>query len=153
MSYVEESLGEGEEIIYEFFISRNDILSWYFGVMLLAFLAGIFWGVTWGVVVGVLLMPLAVMRHYFSLATEKAITNKRIIFKEGLIARETQEQMLSTVEKVEMSQTISQRVNGAGDIKIIGLGGAVMIFENVGNPVDFKKKIESLVETSKSGKS
>ena len=151
MSYVKESLGEGEEIIYE--SPRGDILSGYSFLAWVAFfagifvwaLAGIFWGVILGVVVGVLLMPLAVMDHYYILSIEKAITNKRIIFKEGLFDRETHEQLLSRVEKVEISQTSFQRTHERGDIKITGLGGNVMIFKNVANSLDVKKKIESLL--------
>ncbi|MGI9439747.1 MAG: PH domain-containing protein [Parvibaculales bacterium] len=146
MSYVKESLAEDEELKYEFSFHWDVISSWYFGVMLLAFLAGIFGEASLGVVVGVLLMPLAIIRHfYLRVAIEQAVTNKRAILKKGLIARKTQEQMLSKVETVEVSQSISQRILGSGNIKITGTGNAVMIFADIDNPLDVKKKIESLL--------
>ena len=55
--------------------------------------------------------------------SEFAITNKRVIVKQGLISRQTLELNLQRVESVSVDQSILGRILGYGTITIIGTGG------------------------------
>jgi len=75
---------------------------------------------------------------------EFAITNHRIIIKIGLISRRTVEMNLSKVETVNVDQSILGRMLGYGTITIVGTGGTKEVFENINDPIDFRKKFLEL---------
>jgi uncharacterized membrane protein YdbT with pleckstrin-like domain len=72
--------------------------------------------------------------------SEYVITNKRAIFKIGLIFRKTLEMNLKKIETVNVDQTIMGRILGYGTITIIGTGGTRETFHNIYNPLEFSKK-------------
>ena len=73
---------------------------------------------------------------------EFAVTNKRIIVKTGLIARQTLEMNLSKIESVNVDQSIIARIFGYGSIRIIGTGGTKESFPTIRNPLEFRKKFQ-----------
>jgi len=75
---------------------------------------------------------------------EYAITNKRIIVKEGLIARRTLEMNLSKVESVNVDQSILGRILGYGNLRIIGTGGTREPVYRIGRPLEFRKAFQQL---------
>lgn len=75
---------------------------------------------------------------------EFAITNHRIIVKTGLISRRTLEMNLNKVETVNVDQSIVGRMLGYGTIRIVGTGGTNEIFENIAQPIEFRKKFLEL---------
>ena len=56
--------------------------------------------------------------------TELAVTDRRVIYKEGLIARRTLEMNRSRVESVDVYQTILGRILGYGTVTLRGTGGS-----------------------------
>ncbi|TLS95103.1 PH domain-containing protein, partial [Aliarcobacter cibarius] len=79
--------------------------------------------------------------------TEQAITNKRVVFKNGLIARKTEEMNLNRVETVEVEQSILGRIFGYGNVKLTGTGSSFVIFKFVEDPLEVRKSItEALSE-------
>ena len=75
---------------------------------------------------------------------EFAITNKRIIFKTGLISRKTFEMNLSKIESVNVDQSILGRILGYGTIKIVGSGGTQEILSKIRKPLEFRKKFQEM---------
>ena len=143
MSYVEKSLGADEKLEHRFgfhwFINVN-----IYGFYLIMFLFALtFWPI-WGLLSPLLIIPPAIY-HLSIKNTEHAATSKRVIYKTGIIARKSEEQMLLKVETVEVAQSILGRLLGYGDIKVTGTGSSSVVFKGIDDPLDVKKKIESLL--------
>lgn len=76
--------------------------------------------------------------------SEFVITNRRIVIKEGFIARRTFEMNLSKIETVNVDQTVMGRVLNFGSITIIGTGGTKETFHNIRRPMAFRKAFQEL---------
>jgi len=72
------------------------------------------------------------------------VTNKRVILKRGIISRKTEEMKVSSIETVEIIQSVIGRVFGYGNIKVTGRGLSDLIFTRIDDPMDVKRKIESI---------
>lgn len=75
---------------------------------------------------------------------EFVITNKRVIIKTGIFARNTFEMNLNKIESVNVDQSIFGRMLGYGTITIIGTGGTKESFTDIGNAVEFRKKFQEV---------
>ena len=78
---------------------------------------------------------------YFT--TEIGVTNKRFIFKTGLISRDSLELNLTKVENVRINQSIIGRILGYGDVTVIGTGGTRAVVNFIDNPQNLKREISS----------
>jgi uncharacterized membrane protein YdbT with pleckstrin-like domain len=78
-------------------------------------------------------------------AAEFAITNKRVIFKEGFVQRRTAEMFLSKIESVGVDQTILGRVFGYGSIVLRGTGGSSEPFHKISHPLEFRRQIQEQI--------
>ena len=76
--------------------------------------------------------------------SEFAITTKRVIIKEGVIARRTLEMNLSKIETVNVDQSIIGRILNYGSITIIGTGGTHEVFHNIAHPMQFRKAFQEI---------
>ncbi len=76
--------------------------------------------------------------------SEFAITNKRVIVKTGLVARETLEMNLQKIESVNVDQSVLGRLLGYGDLVIVGTGGTKETFTNIRKPITFRKRFQEL---------
>ena len=73
--------------------------------------------------------------------TELAVTDQRVIYKAGLIARHTLEMNRSKVESVDVDQTILGRVFGYGTVRVRGTGGSLEPMHNIDDPLSFRSHI------------
>jgi len=73
--------------------------------------------------------------------TELAITDHRVIYKTGLLARHTVEMNRDKVESVDVDQTVSGRIFGYGTIIVRGVGGSLEPIRNIGDPLTFRSYI------------
>lgn len=73
--------------------------------------------------------------------TELAVTDHRVIYKTGLIARHTLEMNRSKVESVDVDQTIVGRFLGYGTIVVRGTGGSLEPIRNIEDPLTFRSHI------------
>ena len=73
--------------------------------------------------------------------TELAVTDRRVIYKEGLIARRTLEMNRSRVESVDVYQTILGRILGYGTITLRGTGGSLEPMRTIDDPLTFRSHI------------
>ena len=126
MSYIDESLIEGERILH------RGRVSWWseFWLVLLGIL-------TLVVVIGLALLIWAWIRVR---STEVAITNRRVIAKFGFIKRQTVEINLDKVEALKVEQGFWGRLLNYGTILISGAGTSVAPFPHIADPLVFRRK-------------
>jgi membrane protein YdbS with pleckstrin-like domain len=113
--------------------------------------------------VSVMLLPLAVDRvPFFGLAalfflalalwyaiaawferwtTEIAVTNFRVIYKQGFVRRRTAEMNMDKVETVEVTQSILGRLLGYGSVQILGTGQGIEHLHKITDPVSLRNCI------------
>jgi len=126
MSYIDESLIEGETVLHR---AR---VSWWsqFGLVLLGIL-------TLVIVVGLFLLIWAWIRVR---STEIAITNRRVIVKYGFVKRDTVEINLEKVEALRVEQGFLGRMLNYGTVFISGAGTSVAPIKDVTDPLVFRRK-------------
>ncbi|MGH7059615.1 MAG: PH domain-containing protein [Stellaceae bacterium] len=73
--------------------------------------------------------------------TELAVTDHRVIYKTGLLARHTLEMNRSKVESVDVDQTIPGRIFGYGTIIVRGTGGSLEPIRQIADPLSFRSHI------------
>jgi uncharacterized membrane protein YdbT with pleckstrin-like domain len=81
-------------------------------------------------------------------SAEFAVTNKRVILKTGLIHNKTAEMFLAKIESVGVDQTIIGRIFGYGSIELRGTGGSLEPFENISQPLEFRRQIQQQIGRS-----
>ena len=126
MSYIDDSLIEGERVLHK---AR---MSWW----------SQFWLIVLGlatlvIVVGLFLLIAAWIRMK---STEIAITNKRVIAKVGFISRSTVEINLDKVEALRVEQGFWGRMLNYGTILMSGAGTSVAPMRDIADPLVFRRK-------------
>jgi uncharacterized membrane protein YdbT with pleckstrin-like domain len=82
------------------------------------------------------------VRSWFHrLGTEIAVTDKRIIYKVGLIARRTEEMNITKVESVDVNQGIAGRIFGYGAVWIKGTGASWEPLMRIASPLELRNAI------------
>jgi membrane protein YdbS with pleckstrin-like domain len=71
-------------------------------------------------------------------STELAVTDQRVIYKTGLLARHTLEMNRAKVESVTVDQTVSGRMSGYGTVTVRGVGSAFEPIRNISDPLTFR---------------
>ncbi len=74
--------------------------------------------------------------------TEIAITNSRLVYKRGLIARQVGEMSIDRIEGVNVMQTMMGRIFNYGRLAIRGMGIGEVILPPIADPIAFRKAIE-----------
>ena len=72
------------------------------------------------------------------------VTNKRVIFKTGIISRHSDEMKISSIETVEIEQGVPGRILGYGTVKVTGKGISDLVFTRIDDPMNVKRKIDSV---------
>jgi uncharacterized membrane protein YdbT with pleckstrin-like domain len=73
--------------------------------------------------------------------TELAVTDRRVIYKSGVIARHTLEMNRSKVESVDVDQPLLGRLLGFGTIIVRGTGGSLEPIRLISDPLTFRSHI------------
>jgi uncharacterized membrane protein YdbT with pleckstrin-like domain len=73
--------------------------------------------------------------------TELAVTDRRVIYKSGIISRHTLEMNRSKVESVDVDQSLLGRLLGFGTIVVRGTGGSLEPIRMIGDPLTFRSQI------------
>ena len=131
MGYIQDSLSNGEEVRELF------KLHWFAKI----------WMILWII----LAIPTLGITLLFALwewlklrSIEQGVTNKRVILKRGIISRKTEEMKITSIETVEIIQGVMGRIFGYGDVKVTGRGISDLLFKKINDPMDVKRKIESV---------
>lgn len=74
--------------------------------------------------------------------TEIAITNKRLVYKRGLVARYVGEMNIDRIEGVNVLQGVLGRIFGYGSLMIRGMGIGEVILPPIADPIKFRRAIE-----------
>jgi uncharacterized membrane protein YdbT with pleckstrin-like domain len=83
------------------------------------------------------LLSAAIRRH----ATEIVVTDRRVIFKRGILARYTVEMNVSKIETVDVDQGFGARLMGYGTVLIRGTGSGIEPLRRIGNPLAIRNAI------------
>ena len=73
--------------------------------------------------------------------TEIAVTDRRVIYKKGLIRRQTYEMNMDKVESVKIDQSILGRMLDYGDVTILGTGEGFETLRTIASPIDIRNSI------------
>jgi uncharacterized membrane protein YdbT with pleckstrin-like domain len=73
--------------------------------------------------------------------TEIAVTNRRVIYKTGLIRRQTNEMNMDKVESVKVDQSILGRMFDYGNVKILGTGEGFETLRTIASPLTLRNSI------------
>jgi uncharacterized membrane protein YdbT with pleckstrin-like domain len=87
---------------------------------------------------GVLLAIAAWLKRF---GTEIAVTDRRVIYKTGLIRRHTTEINMDKIESVDVDQSVLGRMFGYGTVTIRGTGEAVEPLRDIADPIAFRNAI------------
>ena len=171
MLYVQQSLSPDEEIIhighFHWFYTMTAILAIVWGILgCIAVIVGAvyvqsnymdgFIATGWlgmvqelhpGVRIGAFFVFIFGVLRFASMmvtkaSTEIAITNTRLIFKRGLVARYVGEMSIDRIEGVNVLQSVWGRIFGYGRIMVRGMGVGEVILPNISNPIAFRRAIE-----------
>jgi len=74
-------------------------------------------------------------------STELAVTDRRVIFKRGLIRRHTVEMNMDKVESVDVDQSILGRIFNYGDITVRGTGASIEPLRMIQDPLHFRSRV------------
>ena len=75
------------------------------------------------------------------ISTELAVTDRRVIYKSGIIARHTLEMNRGKVESVDVDQSVLGRFIGFGTIVVRGTGGSLEPIRTISDPLTFRSHI------------
>ena len=130
MKFIRSTLPENETIEMEIsFHWTHALVAWLYLVFLGWLLVGIY---------------LFVSMYVEKWMTERALTNRRLVIKRGLIRRQTEEISFNRIEEVNLNQSILQRILGSGDIRVTGTGSGEVIMKNIDAPLSVQKKINEV---------
>ena len=100
---------------------------------LLLLLGAFVFGVT-----GVVLAIAAWLKRF---GTEVAVTDRRVIYKTGLVKSHTVEMNTEKVERVDVDQSILGRLFGYGSVTVKGMGEAIESLRDIADPLAFRNAI------------
>ena len=73
--------------------------------------------------------------------TEIAVTNRRVIYKRGLIRLQTNEMNMDKVESVQVAQSVIGRIFDFGTVKILGTGEGFEALRTIARPIKLRNSI------------
>ena len=75
--------------------------------------------------------------------TEIAVTNRRVIYKTGLVSRRTVEMNMDKVESVDVTQDIFGRIFDYGTVLIRGTGASLEPLSTIASPLALRNAISA----------
>lgn len=157
MGYIDKNLMTGEEVVYRASLHWAIYIPAAFWLLLglLVVAVSVKLDEPYAMVLAIILLLFAVfalIRAVIAdLTSEFAVTNRRLIFKQGLIARNTVELMLTKCEGVSLDQGILGRILGYGTL-ITTTGGVTNRFRKIKDPITFRNHINVQVDVAQRAK-
>jgi uncharacterized membrane protein YdbT with pleckstrin-like domain len=161
MSYVEQSLGEGEVVRHvahkHWVIFVAPAFQLVVGLVLvwIGYKIGDLWlRLDWLMrVLGLVIVVFGAFHllgaWLIRITTELAVTNRKVIGKWGLISRRTIEQRLDKVDSIEVEQTILGRILGYGTVEVRGSGVTMTPLRMIAGPLTFRRRVEDALNAAK----
>lgn len=98
-------------------------------------------------IIAFLVFVMGLMRYaqmmIIKVTTEIAITNKRLVYKRGLIARYVGEMNIDRIEGVNVLQSFWGRIFNYGRIMVRGMGVGEVVLPPIEDPIKFRRAIET----------
>jgi uncharacterized membrane protein len=151
MKYVEQVLQPGETVVYA------TSLHWlvYLRALVLIVLALACLIAAWSFTKIEAVLALEILAGLFGLSavgsalnalirratTELAVTDRRVIFKTGILQRHSMEMNRSKVETVGVNQSLLGRILGYGTVIVRGTGGSLEPIRHIAAPLTFRSHI------------
>lgn len=127
MLYVERTLAANEEVL------AVGKFHWTYMVVSLLWLILLGWAI-----VGLWIF---LRRWMYEATTEVSVTNRRFVFKRGLIRRQTDEFSTARIEGVNLSQGFWGRLLNYGHLHIRGSGIGEVDLPPIARPLEFRRAI------------
>ena len=145
MSYIKNNLNTGEKLKYHSRISIKPIIINYIFLILFIFVLfyfghGLFYFGVVASIVAIGYLPIALIAYF---GFEFGVSGKRVISKKGIISRNASEMNLSSIESVNVSQSIVGRILNYGSLTISGRGTTAVDFDGIDDPVKIRKLIQN----------
>lgn len=146
MSYIKQSLSNGERIEAEFKIHWINMVAAYVLIVigLLFTVGGVIIKDPIAIAIPALILLLGIWNLLKLKFTENCATNRRVVVKTGVIGRHTEEMRLDSIETVEIRQGVMGRIFGYGTVKVTGKGVSDLNYLNIDDPIAVKKRIEAI---------
>lgn len=151
MGYAEKVLQPGESIVYRAHLHWIAYLSgmlFIIAAVILAALAvaplgeAVRLGLIVAALIALFLGLFQLLRVWFVVSnTEIIVTNRRLIYKTGFIARDTIEMNLDKVESVLVEQTLVGRMLDFGRVIVRGVGAGLEPIDQVAAPLQLHRTI------------
>jgi uncharacterized membrane protein YdbT with pleckstrin-like domain len=132
MSYIDQSLGDGETVI------ARAHFHWLYS--LTAWLALIVLGI---IGIGIIIFISMMVRKW---TTEIGVTSHRFVEKKGLFSLRSNEIALPNIEGVKVEQSFLGRIFGYGTVRIEGTGVDAVTTPTIADPVGFVRAIQTAKE-------
>jgi len=141
MRYIERIQRPGERLVYStrihWIIYLPGALLWGFALVMFVVFPHPILALT--ALVIALLGSILLFRAWFRRwTTEIDVTDRRIVYKRGLIWRRTVEMNMNKVETVDVDQTIFGRLLNFGDVTIRGTGAGIEPLHTIEDPLKFR---------------
>ena len=140
MGYIDSNLLSDEKVVYRARLHR--IIFWKPCALVLLGIIFFFLQPIIGMIVAAIGL-LALIGPVIDYATsEFGVTSKRVIIKVGFLRRRTLELLLRHVEAISVDQSVLGRMLNYGSITLTGTGGVKELFDNISNPLEFRRRIQ-----------
>jgi uncharacterized membrane protein YdbT with pleckstrin-like domain len=154
LSYIDKILQPGEEVRHIAYIHWLIYLpAFIFGAMALGVILLVAWnigdiGTSWreAALIGAAILGLVgfyKLLHAWvaRFTTELVVTDRRVVYKRGLIRRFTAEMNMEKVESVAVDQSILGRVFNYGTVTVRGTGGGMDALPDIEDPLTFRNHV------------
>ncbi|HEX3557164.1 MAG TPA: PH domain-containing protein [Thermoanaerobaculia bacterium] len=157
---VQDQLQPGEEILYRAHVTRltqTPLVALLAVVLAFTIFAYTVWqGQPWvAVVSGLLTLWLAAVlawRLFRLRSYEFVLTNHRVIYQTGILAKSSMDSRLDKINNIELRQTLWGRLLGYGDVEIDTASETGLCrFANIANPLEFKRAVLAAAEQYRAG--
>ena len=132
MSYIDNSLGDGETVI------ARAHFHWLYSAA--AWLALLVLGV---IGIGIIIFISMMVKKW---TTEIGVTSHRFVEKKGLFSLRSNEIALPNIEGVKVEQSFLGRIFGYGTVRIEGTGVDAVTTPTIADPVGFVRAIQTAKE-------
>lgn len=129
MSYIEQSLGQGEKLI------ARAHFHWWYSFKAWAALILLFW-----CLIGIWIFFVMMIRKW---TTEIGVTSHRFVEKTGLFSLQTNEIALANIEGVRVTQHFWGQLLGYGHLRIEGTGVDAVTIPDIADPIAFRAALET----------
>ncbi len=154
MSYIQKSLGSNETLHYVAHFHWVYYALAYGALVISIALGAISFNPDYAVLafapvaVGLVIF-LAIMVPIWT--TEIGVTSQRLIYKRGLIQRETAEMQLRSVEQISVDQGVLGRILGYGRLTISGTGEEEIGLPAIADPIEMRRALQEALGVIQGG--